>query len=83
MKIKFDSEDDLSLKKKLKLCKMVVVLRSAFHDNNKYYPHVFLDEYLYKLFVLYLIELSFLMGLMLIRQAHKDVWYLLLQVIFG
>ena len=48
MKIKFNSDDDLPLKKTLKLYNMVVV-RSVFHEDNKYYPHVSLNEYLYKL----------------------------------
>ena len=31
MKIKFKSDDDLPLKKTLKLCNMVIVVRSVFH----------------------------------------------------
>ena len=29
--------------------KVVIVIRSVFNDNNKYYPQVILDECLYKL----------------------------------
>ena len=36
--------------KNIKLYNMVIVVRSVFHDGNKYYyPQVFLDECLYKL----------------------------------
>ena len=37
MKIKFNSDEDLTLKKTLELYSMVTVVRSVFHDNNKYY----------------------------------------------
>ena len=47
MKIKFNSDGNLSLKKRLKLYNMVVV-RSVFHENNKYYSKISLDECLYK-----------------------------------
>ena len=49
MKIKFNSDDDLPLKKTLKLYNMVIVVRSVFHESKKYYPLVFLDECLDKL----------------------------------
>ena len=42
MKIKFNSDDELPLNK-------TIAVRSVFHENNKYYPQVFLDECLYKL----------------------------------
>ena len=41
MKIKFNSDDDLLLKKTLKLRDMVIVVRSAFYEDNKYYLQVF------------------------------------------
>ena len=28
---------------------MTIVVRAVFHENNKYYPQVFLDDCLYKL----------------------------------
>ena len=31
---------------------MTVVVRAVFHEENKYYPQVFLDECLYKLWVI-------------------------------
>ena len=37
MKIKFNSDDDLPLKKTLKLYKMVIVVRFVYHEGNKYY----------------------------------------------
>ena len=49
MKIKFNSDDELPLNKIVKLPVMVIVDRAAFHENNKYYPQVFLDKCLYKL----------------------------------
>ena len=31
---------------------MIITVRAVFHENNKYYPQVFLDEYLYKLIII-------------------------------
>ena len=49
MKIRFNSDDDLPLKKTLKLYNMTILVRSVFHEDNKYYPQAFLDECLHKL----------------------------------
>ena len=49
MKIKFNSDDNLPLNKILKLNGLMIVVRSLFQDDSKYYPEVFLNEYLYKL----------------------------------
>ena len=49
LKIKFNSADNLSLNKKLKLNNMTIVIRSVFREDSKYYPQVFLGECLYKL----------------------------------
>ena len=49
MKIKFNSNDKLPLNKTLEISSMKIVVRTVFHENNKYYPQDFLDEYLYKL----------------------------------
>ena len=49
MKIKFDSDEDLSLNKKMEIHNAIIVVRTVFHENNKSYPQVFLDEYQYKL----------------------------------
>ena len=48
-KIKFDSDEDLSLNKKMEIHNAIIVVRTVFHENNKSYPQVFLDEYQYKL----------------------------------
>ena len=49
MKIKFNSDDDLPLNKILKLYDLTKVVRSVLQEDNKYYPQVFLDEYLCEL----------------------------------
>ena len=48
IKIKFNTDGDLPLKKTLGLHNMVIVVRSIFHECNKYYLQVFLYEFLYK-----------------------------------
>ena len=47
-KIKFDSDDKLPLNKTIEIPLVTIVVRAVFHENNKYYPRVFLDECLYK-----------------------------------
>ena len=47
MKIKLNSDDESPLKK-TEIKSMITVVRAVFHENNKYYPQVFLDECLYK-----------------------------------
>ena len=49
MKIKFKSDDDLPLKKRLQRYNMIINIKSVFHEGNKNYPQFFLDIYLYKL----------------------------------
>ena len=49
MKIKFNSDDDLSLNKSLKFTLMAITLRCVFEENGKLYPQVFSDNTLYKL----------------------------------
>ena len=36
MKVKFNSDDHLPLKKTLELYNMLIVVRSLFHEGNKY-----------------------------------------------
>ena len=48
LKIKFDPDDNLPLNKTIEILIMTIVVRAFFHENNKYYPQVFLDECLYK-----------------------------------
>ena len=49
MNIKFDSDDDLHLNKTIEIPIVTLVIRAVFHENNKYYTQVFLDECLYKI----------------------------------
>ena len=71
MKIKFDSDDKLPLNKTIEIHSMILVVRAVFHENNKHYPQVFLDECLYKLQKLcIMIQLMFLKELILIKQVH-------------
>ena len=37
MKHKFNSDDDLPLEKTLELYNVIIVVRSVFHEDNKYY----------------------------------------------
>ena len=48
-KIKFNSDDNLPLKKPLKFYQMTITIRCVFSEDNKLYPQVFLDEVLYSL----------------------------------
>ena len=48
MKIRFNSDDNLP-NKTLKLHNMTIVIRSVFEEHGKFYPQVYLDEYLYEL----------------------------------
>ena len=43
IKIIFNSGDNLSLNKTLNLHNLTIVVTSAFQEDNKYYPQVFLD----------------------------------------
>ena len=49
MKIKVNLDDELPLNKMTEIPSMIIVVKAVFHENNKYYPQVFLDECLYKL----------------------------------
>ena len=49
MKIKFNSDDNLPLKKPLKFHNMAITIRSVFEEDGKLYPQVFLDNTLYEL----------------------------------
>ena len=41
IKIKYNSDGDLSLKKTLELYNMTIVVRTDFYEGNKYYQQVF------------------------------------------
>ena len=49
MKIKFNSDDNLALKKPLKFHNMTITIRSVFEEDGKLYPQLFLDDTLYEL----------------------------------
>ena len=49
VKIKFNSNEYLLLGKIISLQNMTIVVRSVFKEDNRYYPQIFLDEYLYEL----------------------------------
>ena len=49
MKIKFNSDDHLSVKEALEVHNIVIVVRGVFHEGNNYYTQVFIDECLYEL----------------------------------
>ena len=44
MSIKFNSDAKLSLVKMIKLPTVAIVVRNVFLENNKYYPHHFLEN---------------------------------------
>ena len=70
MKIKFDSDGNLPLNKTIEIPIVTAVVRAVFHENNKYYTQVFLDECLYKILKCYImIELAFMK---LIKQVHQN-----------
>ena len=48
-KIIFESNDDLPLNKLIKLRLLKIIIRSAFSEDSKFYPHSFLVEALYEL----------------------------------
>ena len=53
LKIKKHNLDvDLPIRKTLELYNITIVVRSVFHEGNKYCLQVFLGEYLYKLYML-------------------------------
>ena len=64
MKIKFNSDDYLPLKKTPELRNMVIVVTIVFHEGNKCYPQAFLDELLCRL---RMFELMYLKKLMLTK----------------
>ena len=48
-KIRFESNDDLPLIKPIKLRLLTRIIRSAFSENGKFYPQLFLDDAIYEL----------------------------------
>ena len=37
-KIKFNLDDELPLNKAIEITSMIIILRTVFYENNKYYP---------------------------------------------
>ena len=40
MKTKINSDEELSLNKTIEVLTMAIVVRTVFHENNKFYPQV-------------------------------------------
>ena len=49
MKIKFNSDDNLPLNKKLEFHNVTITITSVFKEDGKLYPQVFLDDTLNEL----------------------------------
>ena len=49
MKIKFNTDDNIPLNKELYFLTITVIIRCVFEKDGKYYPQVYLDEFLYKI----------------------------------
>ena len=45
----FESNDDLSLNKPIKLRLLTIIIRSVFSEDGKFYPQLFIDDALYEL----------------------------------
>ena len=48
MKIKANCDDDIPLNSQLNLLSIIVIIRNIFEKDGKYYPQIFLDEFLYE-----------------------------------
>ena len=51
IKIKFYLDDELPLNKTIEIPVMIIVVRAIFYEN-KYYPHIFLNECLYEIYII-------------------------------
>ena len=51
MKDKIDSDEELLLNNTIEIHNATIVVRVVFHEN-KYYPHVFLNECQYELLII-------------------------------
>ena len=47
LKIWFESNNDLSMNKPIKLFLLTIIIRCVFSEDNKFYPQVFLHDALY------------------------------------
>ena len=48
MKIKFNTDDNISLNKIIYFPTITIIIRSATQKDGKYYPQLFLDKFLYE-----------------------------------
>ena len=48
-KIRFESNDNLPLNKPIKLRLLIIIIRSVFSEDGKFYPQSFLDDVIYEL----------------------------------
>ena len=48
-KVRFESGNDLSMNKPIKLCLLTIIIRCVFSEDGKFYPQLFLDDALYEL----------------------------------
>ena len=72
MKVKFNSDDNLSLNKSLKFHAMTKIIRFVFEEGGKLYRPVFLDDTLYELQKCYNTKkLVSQKKLTLIKQVHQ------------
>ena len=49
MKIRFNTDDNLSLNKPLKLNLLTIIVRCIFQEDGKFYPQLYLNDCLYEL----------------------------------
>ena len=49
MKIKFNTDDNLSLNKPSKLHLLTIIVRFIFKEDGKFYPQLYLDDCLHEL----------------------------------
>ena len=50
MKIKFNTDDNISLNKIIYFPTITIIIRSVTQKDDKYYPQIFLDECLYQVY---------------------------------
>ena len=48
MKVKFDTDHNLPLNKKLNPHMLTIIVRSVFEEDRKFYPQLYLDDCLYE-----------------------------------
>ena len=49
MKIKFNSDDDFPLNTVLKFHVLTIIIRKFFEKDSKYYPQIYLDDFLHEI----------------------------------